>query len=820
METVCRVAISGATYAFDRLYDYDIPAALQGQIQPGMRVIVPFGKGDRTREAIVVRMGRDPKAEAEYERKEISRVLDQQPVLDENLLKLAAHLCSTLFCTFYDCARAMLPAGLWFHRTERYTLCDSVSEETRSRLAQDMPVLRLFTKRKRAIAAKEIAKKCSGTLPIEELQTLCARGILTQTSEFDRRIGDKTVVMYALALPETEAMAAVERGRSPVRMDVVNALIHEGSMSRSDLQYMTGASTAVLRAMVNKGLLQQWEEETFRLPEQMELPPKRNYVLSSSQQQAYERMEPLLLSEQPQAALLFGVTGSGKTSVYIRLIERTLQQGKSAIVLVPEIGLTPQLIRRFMAQFGECTAVLHSALSVGERYDSWKRIHTGAARVIVGTRSAVFAPAQNLGLIILDEEQDDAYKSENSPRYHARDVAKYRAVQEHALIVLGSATPSVETFYGAEAGKYPMLALRERYAGTQLPEVTIADMRGLTRQGYASAVGPVLRQAIDTCLREKHQCILFLNRRGAAKQVTCTACGWMPECPSCSVSMTYHSVNHRLMCHYCGHSEPLPRICPVCGSTHLKTDGVGTQRLEEELHELFPEVGILRMDADTTTTKGSHAQLLEQFAAGQADILLGTQMVTKGLDFDKVSLVGIVDADQALFAQDYRARERTFSLLTQVVGRAGRRGTQGHAVIQTYCPENSVIIHAARQDYERFYEAEIEVRRALQCPPVAQIVSLTASAERERDVLDALVTVKARLESLMAGQFADFCYPVLGPTPAPVLRVQNRYRYHLFIRCPDGKRRRELIGGVLREFAANSKFRKVALYADINPMQL
>lgn len=818
METVCRVAISGATYAFDRLYDYDIPAALQGQIQPGMRVIVPFGKGDRTREAIVVRMGRDPKAE--YERKEICRVLDQQPVLDEKLLKLAAHLCSTLFCTFYDCARAMLPAGLWFHRTEQYVLCDAVSEEDRSSLAEEMPVLRLFTKRKRAIAAKEIAKKCGGTLPLEQLQALCARGILTQTSEFDRRVGDKTVVMYALALPETEAMAAVERGRSTVRMDVVNVLIHEGSMSRPDLQYMTGASAAVLRAMVNKGLLQQWEEETFRLPEQMELPPKRKYVLSPSQQQAYARMEPLLLSDQPQAALLFGVTGSGKTSVYIRLIERTLQEGKSAIVLVPEIGLTPQLIRRFMAQFGECTAVLHSALSVGERYDSWKRIRAGTARVIVGTRSAVFAPAQRLGLIILDEEQDDAYKSENSPRYHARDVAKYRAVQEHALIVLGSATPSVETFYGAEAGKYPMLALRERYAGTQLPEVTVADMRGLTRQGYASAVGPVLRQAIDTSLREKHQCILFLNRRGAAKQVACTACGWMPECPSCSVSMTYHSANHRLMCHYCGHSEPLPRVCPVCGSTHLKSDGVGTQRLEEELHEMFPEAGILRMDADTTTTKGSHARLLEQFAAGEADILLGTQMVTKGLDFDNVSLVGIVDADQALFAQDYRARERTFSLLTQVVGRAGRRGTRGHAVIQTYCPENPVILHAARQDYERFYEAEIEVRRALQCPPVAQIVSLTASAERERDVLDALVTVKARLESLMAGQFADFCYPVLGPAPAPVLRVQNRYRYHLFIRCPDGKRRRELIGGVLREFAANSKFRKVALYADINPMQL
>ncbi|MDO4174887.1 MAG: primosomal protein N', partial [Eubacteriales bacterium] len=542
------------------------------------------------------------------------------------------------------------------------------------------------------------------------------------------------------------------------------------------------------------------------------------YVLSPSQQEAYRRMEPLLLSEKPEAALLYGVTGSGKTQVYIKLIERALQEGKGAIVLVPEIGLTPQFIRRFMAYFGDCTAVLHSGLSVGERYDSWKRIRSGDARVVVGTRSAVFAPVCRLGLIILDEEQDDAYKSDNSPRYHARDIAKYRAVQECALVVFGSATPSVETYYGAEQGKYPMMILRDRYAGAELPAVTIADMRGLTREGYTSTIGPVLRQKMEECFTHKHQCILFLNRRGAAKQLTCTACGWMPECPSCSVSMTYHSVNGRLMCHYCGHSEPLPRCCPVCGSTHMKTEGIGTQKLETELREIFPETKVLRMDADTTGTKGAHAKLLEQFSAGKADILLGTQMVTKGLDFDNVTLVGIIDADQSLFAQDYRARERTFSLLTQVVGRAGRRAAQGQAVIQTYSPEHPVILHAARQDYERFYENEIELRRALQCPPVSQIVVLTAAAERERDVLEALVAVKERIERLMAGQFADFCYPVLGPAPAMVVRVQNRYRYHLSIRCPESKRRRELIGGILREFAANAKYRRVTLFADINPM--
>lgn len=813
---VCRVAVSAAQYAFDRLYDYDIPADLADAVQPGVRVIVPFGGGNRRCEAIVVRMGCD---EAQQKRKAICSVLDAQPVLDGHLLKLAAHLCSSLFCTFYDCARAMLPAGLWFRRNETYTLCEDITEENRVILAQREPILQLFSAKKRALSAREIEKSC-GTRPSAQLDALCAQGVLTFSSEFDRRIGDKTIRMVALDLPDDEAMQVAERGRSHVRMDVVSTLLTEGQLSRHDLQYLTGASDSVVRTMIRQGILRQWEEETFRLSQQMELPPRQDFVLSPAQQMAYDRMEPLLLSGHPEAALLFGVTGSGKTQVYLRLIERTLQEGKSAIVLVPEIGLTPQLIRKFMAQFGDCTAVLHSALSVGERYDSWKRIRSGAARVVVGTRSAVFAPAQNLGLMILDEEQDDAYKSENSPRYHARDVAKYRAMQERALVVFGSATPSIETFYGAEIGKYPMLPLRERYAGAQLPEVTIADMRGLVRQGYLSAVGPVLRRAIDECLSAGHQCILFLNRRGAARQVTCTACGWTPECPSCSVSMTYHSVNHRVMCHYCGHSEPLPRVCPVCGSAHLKTEGAGTQRLEQELHELFPEAGVLRMDADTTGTKDAHVRLLTQFAEGKADILLGTQMVTKGLDFDNVTLVGIIDADQALFAQDYRARERTFSLLTQVVGRAGRRQTRGHAVIQTYCPENDVILGAARQDYEQFYEREIELRRALQCPPAAQIVMLTASGEHERDVLEALVTVKTRLESLMAGQFADFCYPVLGPAPAAIVRVKNRYRYHLTIRCPDGKRRRELIGGVLREFASISKFRSVTLLADINPMQL
>lgn len=812
MQSTCRVAISNALYGFDRLYDYDIPPELIGTVQPGMRVLVPFGAGSRVREAFVVRMGCDPNAQ--FERKNISSVLDREPVLDEKLLRLAAHMCSTLFCTFYECAKAMLPAGLWYHKIEYYNL--EIAEDERERLAQQEPLLTVFSKRKRTITAKELYKKFPSEDISKRLDALCRQNILKFSSEFDRKIGDKTIPMLALAMEDEEARSIAEKGRSAVRQDVVSVLIQEGELSRSDVQYLTGASDAVLRTMVQQGILKQWKQEAYRLPEQDIIPEKQHFTLNEEQQYAFKRLLPLLQSPKPEAALLFGVTGSGKTQIYLKLIRTALEQGKGAIFLVPEISLTPQMIRRVMAQFGDCTAVLHSALSVGERYDSWKRIRSGEARVVVGTRSAVFAPVRDLGIIILDEEQEDAYKSENNPRYHARDIAKYRAMQENALVLFGSATPSVETFYGAEQGRYPMIVLRQRYAGVSLPEVTIADMRGLTRQGYISAIGPVLRRAIEQCLEREEQCILFLNRRGAAKQISCAVCGWTPQCVSCSVSMAYHSANHRLVCHYCGHSAAVPTVCPDCGSTHLKTEGIGTQRLETELHEMFPNAPIFRMDADTTGTKNAHARLLAEFEQAKTGILLGTQMVTKGLDFDRVTLAGIIDADQSLFSQDYRARERTFSLITQVVGRAGRRDTRGHAIIQTYHPQDIVLLNAARQDYEAFYESEIEVRQTLQCPPIKQIVVLTASGEREQEVLAALIAVKARLEGLMAGQFADFCYPVLGPIPAVIVRVQTRYRYHLSIRCPDNKRRRELIGGVLREFAANRSFRNVSLSADIN----
>ena len=426
------------------------------------------------------------------------------------------------------------------------------------------------------------------------------------------------------------------------------------------------------------------------------------------------------------------------------------------------------------------------------------------------------APAKNLGVIIIDEEQDAAYRSEQSPRYHARDVAKYRAAQTDALLVLGSATPSVETYYGAKQGKYPVFALTERFLGAGLPEVIISDMRGLAREGRSGIIGPDLERELISTLEKGKQAILFLNRRGNSRVIGCGVCGWVPECPSCSTTMTYHSVSGRAMCHYCGASVKITGKCPTCGSTSLFTETPGTQKLEEELHERFPSARVLRMDADTMTAKGAHERLLNQFGKGEADILIGTQMVTKGLDFENVTLVGVLDADQSLYAQDYRAHERTFSLVTQVVGRAGRRFDTGRAVIQTYSPLHPVILTAARQDYEAFYESEMQTREALRCPPVCDITMITAVGELEQQVLSSLLALKTRLQSLMEGQFADVKAPVLGPAAAQMVKVMGRYRYHLTIRAKDCARWRRLISGVLREFMQDGKNRGVTVFADSN----
>ena len=669
-EQICAVAVDAATYAIDKLYSYRVPDELREQVQIGTRVLVPFGFGNKRAEAVVLAFRQDA---GEYKLKPIVEVLDDAPVLTAEQLKLAAWMRERLYCTYFDCVRVMLPAGLWFNRNETYALApDADLAALQAREGEAGAVLALFDRPGQTIALSDIRQRLGGKSVTRVLDALAGEGVLTYHSNTSQKSNDKTEKMLSLDMEAGEAMARISR-RSPARMDVVSVLADGGWMSQKELVYMTGVSDAALRDMVKKGILREHYEERLRTPDFSEVPKAAPPVLSAAQQQVYDGIAALMDEDAPRAALLFGVTGSGKTQVYLKLIEKALGQGKSAIVLVPEIGLTPQVLRQFAAQFGDEVAVMHSALSVGERYDSFKKVKSGRARVVIGTRSAVFAPVENLGVLIIDEEQDGAYRSEQSPRYHARDVAKYRVAQQNALLVLGSATPSVETYYGAKQGKYPVFRLSERFLGAGLPDVLISDMRGLVREGRTGVIGPQLESKLIDTLDKGRQAILFLNRRGNSRVIGCALCGWVPECPSCSTSMTYHSVSGRAMCHYCGASVKITGKCPVCGGESLFTETPGTQKVEQELHEKFPSARVLRMDADTMHTKGAHEKLLSQFARGEADILLGTQMVTKGLDFENVTLVGVLDADQSLYAQDYRARERTFSLITQVVGRAGRR---------------------------------------------------------------------------------------------------------------------------------------------------
>lgn len=630
-----------------------------------------------------------------------------------------------------------------------------------------------------------------------------------------RRVSDKYVTMAALAVPAEEAAEAAEqrRRRAPQQSELLRTLCAIGRAALPDLREFTGASLQSVRALRDAGLISLEDVPVYRRPEAPEGERQPLPKLNSEQTKAFKGILKLAGGKKASGALLFGVTGSGKTTIYIRLIAEMRRRGKTAILLVPEIALTPQMLRTFSSHFGDDIAVLHSSLSAGERLDEWRRIKNGVAGVVIGTRSAIFAPAEDLGIIIIDEEQEDSYKSENAPRYHARDVAKFRCAQDNALLLLGSATPDVESLWRAEQGSYAYFTLSRRFNEQSMPSVEIVDMKRELRRGNGSSISERLRSEISENLERGEQSILFLNRRGANKLITCVDCGFTYSCPNCSVSLTYHSFSRRLMCHHCGYTQRLDEHCPECGGT-LKYVGTGTQKLEEELHELFPDTPVLRMDTDTVAPAGGHDVLLERFQTERIPIMVGTQMVTKGLNFENVTLVGVISADQSLYAGDYRATERTFSLITQVVGRSGRFEKPGRAVIQTFTPENETIRQAARQDYESFYRAEIELRRLQALPPFTELLCITMSGREESLVLGC--AAKARDELLDATR-SESGVRVLGPAPLSVLRVNNNYRYRVTLCAPPGRGLRRFVADIVARYSSDKQFRGVSVYADTNP---
>ena len=816
METadMVKVAVSAAPYSIDKPYSYLVPESLAAAAVPGVRVMVPFGRGNKESEGLILTRVQEPKLPGS---KAIRQVLDPEPVLDKAGIDLALWMRGRYFCTVFEAVKTILPAGLWYGLREIWSL--AMEPETARSAAVGIPgawqVLDLLEKQG-GKADIRVLRDVLGDGAEKPLKAMKKAEILTCETDAKRKIADKSHRMVELAVNTEDAYALTEpkRRSAPARYEVVNFLATAGRTPAAEVSYYTGASSRTLKTMEKAGLIAFSEEEELRVPSLDDVEPGPEIVLNEEQQRAFEEILGRVQAAKPSVTLLHGVTGSGKTQVYLRLVQETLALGKTAMVLVPEIVLTPQMMRKFSSYFGSRVAMLHSSLKMTERYDQWKRIRRGEVDVVLGTRSALFAPLKNLGLIIMDEEQEGSYQSENVPRYDAREVAKYLCVREKAALVFGSATPTVETAWAVEQGSYQKALLRRRYNENALPEVLIADLRQEILNGNPGLISTPLRQELEKNLAAGEQSILFLNRRGSSRMLLCGECGYVPQCPRCSTAMTYHSANGRLMCHYCGHSEPAADTCPECGGW-MKHVGAGTQKVEEELRELFPEAGILRMDADTTA--GGHEEILQTFERERVPILLGTQMVAKGLDFENVTLVGVLSADISLYVDNYRAAERTFSLLTQVVGRAGRGGKTGRAVIQTYTPGNDVIRCAARQDYDAFYESEIRMRRLRRYPPFADLFTVTVSGTEEGRVLRAAVSVRETLRQLCRRPELAAGEPeVLGPAPAPVVKVNNRFRYRCTLVGKNDKATREMLAWLQKDFAKDSANRGMNLFVDHN----
>ena len=811
---IAKIAVSAANFAIDKPYSYFIPEEMR--LFPGMRVIVPFGKGNHRTEGVVLSIEPGEQTGLKY----VQAVLDAEPLLNDEMLRMAAMLRNRYFCTFYDGIRAILPAGLWYQTKDTYELtADRSWQNKKLRQADGLLLLRHMD----ALGGSADGDALRQVLPDEEAFSKAVAYLLrnrwiTTNTDYLSRTGEKTERVATLSTSVEEAMeyASTRPKSAQMQKNVLELLCSIGSGAVKEICYFTGAKTATVNRLAELGYVTLSERKVLRCREIQKAQLNGPLCLNTEQEQVFRGLSAQLAQEKPGAALLYGVTGSGKTSVYIKLIEQTLRAGKQAMLLVPEIALTSQLLSLMAAYFDDQVAVLHSSLPTGERFDQWNRVRAGEAGVIVGTRSAIFAPCPNLGLIILDEEQEHSYKSENAPRYSAKEVALWRGMKNNALVLFGSATPSVETMYYAKSGIYSLYRLKKRYNGRELPLVEIVDMHRQMEEGNDSAISYPLQDAMGRTIEDGKQTVLFLNRRGNSRALICVDCRQTPECPRCEERLTYHSANNRMMCHYCGFSHDVPRKCPHCGGI-LKPVGTGTQKVEQELSVLFPDASVARMDADTVNAVNTHDKILERFQREKIPILLGTQMVAKGLNLPDVALVGVIDGDIGLYSGSYRAAETTFNMLTQVVGRAGRGSTSGRAVIQTMTPAHKVITLAAEQYYDGFYEMEIELRQRLQHPPFGDLAFITITGKNERQVIRGA----AKLRDSIEGALRDPAYSAekciaLGPAACAVPKINYSFRYRLTLKCKLTPQLRQLVAHMLRQFSLDKENRGVTAFMDVN----
>ncbi|MBE6737235.1 MAG: primosomal protein N' [Ruminococcaceae bacterium] len=804
---IASVAVEGTVYHFDKLFDYAVSEDMAQRLLPGCRVSVPFAKGNQSRQGMVMEVKRGNSTGLKY----VLSVLDDEPVLTPDMITLADYMHRHLYCTYFEAVKAMLPAGLNFNIKTVYS---AVPQKDKESLSEEENRIYEYLLSVKAPKKREDLMSAFGYSDFTLFEKLVEKGYLLKSDDAFRKIGDKSVRMLRLCADAFEYSGKLtEKQRS-----VLDLLCDVGEASVKELCYYTGVTQAVVDALVKKGIAEYFDIQVYRTPETENAEKVEFPVLNLEQNNAFEGLLEKTREDKASVALLYGVTGSGKTAVFLKLIKSVTDRGKGVIVMVPEIALTPQLVKRFKELFGDDVAIFHSGLSVGERLDEFRRVQKGLVKIAVGTRSAVFAPFKNLGLIIMDEEQEHTYKSENKPRFHARDIAKFRCNSNKCLLLLSSATPDVESYYFANSGRYSLFKLPNRFGNAELPEVLTVDMNEELLAGNNTGISSALLSAIEENLNIKKQSILLLNRRGYNTFAVCRSCKEVVNCPNCSISLTYHNANNRLMCHYCGYSQPVSQECPSCHEESLHFSGTGTQKAQELLEELFPDAKILRMDADSVMQKNAHEKLLSAFSKGEYDILIGTQMVAKGLDFPNVTLVGVLSADQVLYSDDYRSFERAFSMLTQVLGRSGRGECKGRAIIQTYTPENAIIELSSMQDYDAFYRDEIEIRKALTYPPFSDILVVGFLGENKANTITCAKAFLARLKELCAGEYKDLPIRTLGPSAALVSKVNNKYRYRIIIKSRNTALFRSLISDLLKEFGKDKKYRDVTVYADLKPL--
>jgi len=800
---IASVIVDVPTKQTDRAFDYLIPEQWRGTIQPGMRVIVPFGP--RQIQGFVVGL----KTESDVNKvREIIEPMDLKPVLNQELLELGTWLTENTLCFKIFAFQVMLPAALKAKYEKKVRLAN------RGAVMELPSKLQAFFENGGELDWEEALKMGIGPL----LQREAANGHLEVVYIVKERIRKKhrrfvrsTVTQHELVEAIQTTPAKAEKQRQVLQY----FLEHDDEVELKTLIGDLKTSGSTIKALVEKNLLAEFDKEVYRDPfEHRTFKRTQPLPLTNAQQQAIVPILHSIEQNQHEVFLLYGVTGSGKTEIYLQSIQEVIEKGQEAIVLVPEIALTPQMVHRFKGRFGDLVAVLHSGLSAGEKYDEWRKIQRKEVKVVVGARSAIFAPFENIGIIIIDEEHETSYKQEEMPRYHARDVAIERAMTYNCPVVLGSATPSLESFARAQKKVYQLLSLPYRMNNQELPSVEIIDMREELREGNRSMFSRKLFELLQDRLKKKQQSVLFLNKRGHSSFVMCRDCGYVVNCPNCDISLTYHRVNEQMKCHYCGYESYVPKNCPECNSEYIRYFGTGTQKVEEELGKILPEARVIRMDVDTTGRKGAHERLLTDFRDGKADILLGTQMIAKGLDFPNITLVGVLSADTMLHLPDFRASEKTFQLLTQVSGRAGRHQLPGEVVIQTYTPEHYSIELAGRQDYDLFYQREMLIRKLHHYPPFYYLALITVSHENLIKVVSATEKIVNYVRSQVSNKAV-----VLGPAASSIPRINNRYRYQCLIKYKREPNLTKTLKTILDQYQKDAKS-GLLVSIDTNPVIL